>query len=320
MMVLQQSRREFVLAASTIVAGSLISPKTFSAPLVYQKKVNPLCVFTKCLQFLDYAQLAETLASIGFDGADLPVRKGGYILPEKVQTELPKVVRSLKSTGIDVPMIVTSINDPDDPHTDKILGIASQLGIKHYRMGYFKYDPVKSVQENLDQHKRTMERLAKINQKFGIHGEYQNHAGTGVGAPVWDLYWILKDSDPADIGVQYDIRHAVCEGGNSWPIGMNLIAPWIKSFDIKDFLWYKDQGKLKIKNVPLGEGMVDYDMFLKEYSRHRLGGPISIHYEYDLGGAEHGKIQPTMGLEQISVYLKRDLKWLRTKLNEHKIA
>src|SRR5690606_11951950 len=131
---------------------------------------------------------------------------------------------------------------------------ASEAGVKHYRMGYLRYDSKKSIQENLDHHKRTMEKLAVLNRKFNIHGEYQNHSGKIVGAAIWDLHWILKDTDPADIGIQYDIRHAVCEASNSWPIGMELLAPWIGTVDIKDFLWYKDKEKWRAKNVPLGEG------------------------------------------------------------------
>jgi hypothetical protein len=69
-----------------------------------------------------------------------------------------------------------------------ILGTASELGITHYRMGYMTYDPAKTVKESLDVHKRTMEKLEKVNRKLNIHGEYQNHSGTRVGGPVWDVY------------------------------------------------------------------------------------------------------------------------------------
>jgi len=317
-----QSRREFIQASSTLLAGTAIASTAFAKVAAFQSVSPTLCVFTKCLQFLDHHQLGDALAKIGFQGADIPVRKGGYILPENVEKELPEAIRTLKRAGIGVPMIVTGINDPGDPYLERILGTASQNGVAHYRMGPLKYDPLQSVPQNLDRYKKTMEELSILNHKFGIHGEFQNHAGKGVGAPVWDLYWMLKDSDPEKIGVQYDIRHAVCEGGNSWSLGMSLLAPWIKSIDIKDFVWYQDSidsKKWKIKNVPLGEGMVDYDAFLKEYVRLQLKGPISIHYEYDLGGAEHGGSQPTMGLAKISDYLKKDLDWLKGKLKAHKI-
>jgi L-ribulose-5-phosphate 3-epimerase len=242
------------------------------------------------------------------------------VLPQNVKIDLPKAVKALKKSGISVPMMVTGIVNPDDQFTENVLGTASELGIRYYRMGYLNYNPAKSIPENLDQHKRTIEKLEKINRKFGIHGGYQNHSGTNVGAPVWDLYWILKDSDPAFIGVQYDIRHAVAEGGVAWPLGMKLLAPWIKTTAIKDFYWKKENRKWILENVPLGEGMVDFNAFLKMYSSLGISGPVSIHLEYNLGGAEEGKTNPTMGLDKISEYMKNDNNWYRAKLKEMGIS
>jgi sugar phosphate isomerase/epimerase len=313
------NRREFIKTTSIVTAGALVNQEIFSAGIKFKTKAYPVCVFTKCLQFLDYDHLGETIASIGFDGADIPVRKGGHVFPENVKIDLPKVIKALQKAGIKVPMMVTDISGPDYPEIESVLGTASQLGITHYRMGYLNYDPANTIPENLDIHKKTMEKLEKVNRKFNIHGEYQNHSGTRVGGPVWDLYWILKDTDPAYIGAQYDIRHATCEGGNSWPIGMKLLAPWIKTTDIKDFIWKKQNRKWEVENVPLGEGQVDFNAYLKEYSRLGINGPVSIHYEYTLGGAESGKTNPTISLDKISSYLKNDLKWFRAKIKEHKI-
>ena len=318
-------RRQFIKAALAAAAGVAISPQAFGQSPVRPAPAagKPVNVFAKCLQFLDYDQLGETLARLGFDGADLPVRPGGTVLPEKVKTDLPRAFKALQQQGRSIPMIVTAINDPEDPHTEHILGTASQLGIKYYRMGYFGYDKTKSVPQNLEVHKKTMEKLEKINRKYGIHGGYQNHSGTGVGAPVWDLYWLLQDRDPAYIGLQYDICHGVTEGGVSWPLALKLMAPWIKTAAIKDFIWARDsQNKKKpwrIKYVPLGEGMVDFNAYLTQYKALGLAGPVTVHFEYDLGGAEHGKTNPAMSLADMSAYLKKDLGWLRQQFREHGI-
>ena len=295
-------------------------PNTFAGSMAAANP-SPVCVFTKCLQHLDYDRLAETINRAGFDGADLSVRKGGHVLPAEVIVNLPKAINILTKVGLKVPMMVTDIKSADDPDIEKVLGTASQQGIKYYRMSYLNYEAGKTIPENLDIHKKAIERLEKINRKFNIHGEYQNHAGTRVGGPVWDVYWLLKDSDPAFIGSQYDIRHAVCEGGTSWSIGLKLLAPWIKTIAIKDFVWNKDNNtKWKIKDMPLGEGMVDYDAYLKEYVKLGISGPASVHYEYDLGGAESGSAKSTMSNDEILVCLKKDLQWIKSKFKEHGVS
>lgn len=316
---MKQSRRDFIKSASAVSAGAIISPKLFSGPQLSNTGSDPICVFTKCLQFLDYAQLGETLAAVGFSGADLSVRDGGHVLPENVKADLPRAVKALRKAGVSVPMMVTGITDPEDPHTETVLRTAADLGIGYYRMGYMSYDPVKSVPDNLAAHKKKFEHLEKINRKYGIRGCYQNHSGARVGGPVWDIHWLLKDFDPEYIGVQYDILHAVVEGAGSWPLGMRLLSPWIKTTAIKDFYWNKQDGEWKRTYVPLGEGMIDYDAYLEEYINLGISGPVTIHYEYDLGGAEKGSRNPTMSLKDISEFMISDLKWLKNKFSEHNI-
>jgi L-ribulose-5-phosphate 3-epimerase len=217
-------------------------------------------------------------------------------------------------------MIVTDIITPEDPLTEVILGTASDLGVGYYRMGDLSYDHAKTIIDNLTAYKKTFEQLEKINRKFGIQGCFQNHSGTRVGSPVWDIYWLMNGSNPEYLSVQYDIRHAVCEGGESWPLGLELLSPWIKTTVIKDFYWKKENEKWEITSVPLGEGMVDFDAYFKEYIKLGISGPVTVHYEYDLGGAESGSSNPTMSLTEISKFMKKDFNWLKKKFNQYGMA
>ncbi|MBL7971630.1 MAG: sugar phosphate isomerase/epimerase [Prolixibacteraceae bacterium] len=314
-------RRRFIQTTGLSVAGLSLSGSTWGTSEANGKTVKrPLCVFTKCLQFLTMDEMGEVLAQLGFDGADIPVRAGGQIDPSNVKTELPQAVKTLRKYGVEIPMIVTAITDPDNPDSVATLQAMADSGINYYRMGWLGYEPSKSIQQNLDDHRRTFEKLAKLNERLGIHGGYQNHSGIHVGAPVWDLYDLLKDVDPRFLGVQYDIRHAVTEGGYSWILGMKRIAPWIRTVDIKDFVWGRNaKGHWRHQNVPLGEGMVSFDEFLTEYASLNAEAPISIHYEYDLGGAETGKKTITMDRIKIYNYLKKDLDWFKNAMKKNRI-
>jgi L-ribulose-5-phosphate 3-epimerase len=317
---MMQSRRSFVKKsiagaatfgmAGPVLAGEMLNPETKRA----------IHVFTKCLQFLSYEEMAELLTEHGFAGADMTVRPGGQVLPENAETDLPKAIKALRNAGIDSKMITTSINNPEDKFTLPILKTMADMGIRYYRTGYLEYDHSKSIPQNLEAHKITFEKLEKLNREYGVTGNYQNHSGRRVGGPVWDLYELLKDRDPEYIGVQYDIRHATVEGGVSWPLGLRLLAPWIRTTDIKDFIWEKNEkGEWKIKNVPLGEGIVDFKSYFELYKSLGIEGPVSIHYEYDLGGAEHGSRNPGMSLNEISRWLKKDLNFLENQFRQFRL-
>ena len=75
-------RRQFIKAALAAAAGVAISPQAFGQSPVRPAPAagKPVNVFAKCLQFLDYDQLGETLARLGFDGADLPVWSRDVVL------------------------------------------------------------------------------------------------------------------------------------------------------------------------------------------------------------------------------------------------
>ncbi len=314
-------RRNFIKTTGLATAGISLTEKGLANSSATAKAVKrPLCAFTKCLQFLPMEEVGKALAKTGFDGADLCVRPAGQIEPKNVKTELPQAVKTLQKYGVGIPMMVTGITDPSEPFAVETLQTAADSGIKYYRMGWLAYDFAKTIQQNLDGFKKNFDNLAKLNEKLGIHGGYQNHSGLHVGAPVWDLYELLKGVDPRFLGVQYDIRHGVTEAGYCWKLGMKRIAPWIRNIDIKDFVWGKtEKGIWQHQNVMLGEGMVNFDEFLKEYATLKVEAPISIHYEYDLGGAETGKTTTTMDPEKIYGMMKKDLEWFRKCLLKNQI-
>ena len=314
-------RRNFIIKTGLSAAGIGLAGTNMAGSLFSAKQVKrPVCAFTKCLQFLNFEQIAEVLARLEFDGADITVRPDGQIEPENVKAELPQAVKALEKSGVSIPMMVTAVTDTNDKLSVETLKIAADLGIKYYRMGWLAYDFSKPMQKNLDIYKSQLEKLSELNEKLGIHGGYQNHSGLHVGAPVWDLYGLLKDINPKYLGVQYDIRHATTEGGYSWILGMKRIEPWIRTICIKDFVWGKnDKGEWKHENVMLGEGMVKFDEFLKEYATLKVEAPVSMHFEYDLGGAEFGNKTTSMDPEKIYGMMKKDLEWFRKSLAKNQI-
>ena len=314
------NRRDFLATLAAAGAGALLplSTEAGAAPGLHQAPAaeRKICVFSKHLHWLGIPEMAKTAAGLGFDGVDLTVRAGGHVLPEKAVAELPRAVEVIRKAGLDVPMIASDIIDPKHPLTEPILKAASQAGIKYYRTAYLDYDPALGVAKTLEKHKKQLQELAALNQKYNIHGAYQNHTGTRVGGPVWDLWVLLKDIDPRWLGVQYDPKHATAEGGFSWIHGMDLLQAHIRCMDIKDFIWAKKDGKWRHQLVPLGEGMVDFKTYFKLVKQYNIPEVMSMHFEYPLGGAETGKRELTVPKEEVLAAMKRDLQTLRTMLQE----
>jgi sugar phosphate isomerase/epimerase len=127
-----------------------------------------------------------------------------------------------------------------------------------------------------------MNGLARLNEKYKIHGAYQNHAGSNFGAPVWDVWTVIKDMDPQWTGCQYDVRHATVEGNRSWPLGMKLLKDHIRCMVSKDFEWGEKDGRAIEVNVPIGEGIVDFETYFGMVKEMNIHGPITMHLEYEM--------------------------------------
>ena len=304
----------YALSTSETLAAS---PKTIlPASTPWEVSSAKVCIFSKQMHWLGYEEMARTAAEIGFDGIDLTVRPNGHVLPENVSTELPKAVAAARKVGLEVPMITTDITDARQPHAARVLETAGKLGVKYYRTGWLPYPEEASLPQTLEKYRRQLKELSELNRKHGIHGAYQNHAGTDVGAAVWDLWYLIKDLDPRWMGLQYDIKHATLEGGQSWPLDLRLMHPYIKTIDVKDFIWVKKDGAWQVQYVPLGEGMVDFRKFFSLVKKHNIHAPISLHLEYPLGGAESGAKKLSMNSSRVVEAMQKDLHTLRGLLKE----
>jgi L-ribulose-5-phosphate 3-epimerase len=317
------SRKNFIKTAAIGIAalplGNIVlgDDRKVTRPIISPAadgKIS-LNIFSKHLQWLNYADMANQAAKLGFEGVDLTVRKGGHVLPERVKEDLPKALSAVKQAGLSINSITTDIIDADDMLTHAVLKAASDAGIKNYRMGWYGYDKKLTPLQNVDQFKKRFAALAKVNEHYQIHGDYEHHTGR-FGNSMWDLYEAIKDLSPQWIGCQFDIHHATIDGAMSWPINLDLIKDYVRSITIKDFYWKKTNKGWDIANAPLGQGMVEFRKYLAQLKSFNFKGPIIMHYEYPLGGADQGAGKLTLPKEQVLASMQADVNTLKSWLKE----
>jgi len=308
------NRRRFAKLAALSSLG-LGSKKLPASADKRPRWTRPLSIhlFSKHLQFLDYDAMSKVAAELGFDGLDLSVRPGGHVEPENVESDLPKAVEAMADAGLLSIMMTSKVTNASDELNCNVLNTAADQGIKYYRMGYYEFDGEKTWKENLDGHHEDMAALAELNHEHGLHGAYQNHAGGRVGAYIPDIVYLLEGLDSRWVGCQYDIRHATVEGGKAWPRGVQWLKKYMSTIVIKDFTWAQNPktGKWAVMNTPLGDGMVDFISYFQLLRKLDIHPVVSLHAEYDLGGANHGDRKISIPKKQVYKALAKDLKVLR---------
>ncbi len=293
------NRRTFLAGAALVPLAAVGAPAA-GVPPAGARRRNTLCLFTKPFESLGYEALAQTVAGLGVDGIEATIRPGGHIVPEKVEEELPKMLAALKKRGLEMTIMTTGITSTKDAPGVKQLRTAAALGIRRYRLGYFRYDLAKPVLAQLDGLRAQVKELAALNAELGLQALYQNHSGRGyVGAPLWDLQRLFEGIDPRHMAVAFDLGHATAEGTGSWETQFNVIRPHLGVVYVKSFRWTNN----RLDWGPLADGIVDRQ-FLKRLVQSGYTGPINLHEEY----IDHR--DPKLVPQHIEAY-RRDLATLR---------
>jgi sugar phosphate isomerase/epimerase len=307
------SRRSFIQTAAGAVA---LAPGRQSSRSVVQRASDgggfrgSLCFFSKHLPRMNGRELGRSLKALGFDGVDLTVRPGGHVDPRRVASELPVFVDAIRHEDLAVPMITTELLSDADPVAQPTLETAARLKIPFYKPGYYRYAFV-DVRKELEAAGKQLKGLADLSRRHGMRLGYHNHSGY-IGGPVWDFAPFIEPLDAATAGYYFDVRHAVVEGGDGgWRTAFNLVTPRLSMIALKDFFWEKSGGSWRVRNCPMGEGMVDWKQFFAMLAKARFHGPTSLHVEYEVTGAT-----PAAEEENMLAAAARDLAFIRARLAE----
>jgi sugar phosphate isomerase/epimerase len=221
-------------------------------------------------------QMAQTLDEIGLD-LELTLRKQGHITPEKAPDELPAMAAALAKKKRRILWVALDTVRPDEPHWEKAIRTAKQVGVPQYRHRGFQYEPGKPLKAQIANFNSMAREFAAANREIGIQAVYQLHSGPRhAGSAAWDLDMILGDIDPKYFGVAMDTRHVMVEQGLAWPTALQLLAPRTVALCVKSFKWEGDQ----VTDVPLGQGRVKKTIVDQVVAAHGGPLPICIHIEY----------------------------------------
>ena len=116
------NRRKFIKGMVIVSAGVPFSGALASVSETLKESGYPINFFTKPLDKYGPGFMMDTLKMAG-DGLDLTVRPKGCVLPEKVETDLPKMVNMANKKGLGLKMMITRIKNPDDPFAYKVLAM-----------------------------------------------------------------------------------------------------------------------------------------------------------------------------------------------------
>lgn len=306
----RSSRSVLGLAALAGAAGS--SRGDGPAANVLRPKI---AAFTESFQDRPIAEVCRMFKGIGLDGLDLTVRPGGHIAPEMAPVELPKAVEAARDAGTQIQFLTTAITDAT-PEAEKLLAVAGESGITRIKMGYYRYGKFGTLKSQMDGIRRQILRVAKVAAKHHVLPCVHIHSGDTIPSHGTQLYQLINDISPDQVGAYVDPMHMSLEGGgDGWRQGLDLLAPWIALCSVKNFAWEqvgrdaKGQMRWKTRKVPIADGFAPLPEFVAILKSLGFAGVYSLHSEYK-GGNSFRDLSTQGCLDQTAA----DLKYFRTLL------
>jgi sugar phosphate isomerase/epimerase len=301
------SRREFI--ARTVVAASAAALcGTGAIPAFSAEQWPPsVVVFSKIYQDLklNFEDAAALTAEAGLDGIDCPVRPGGEILSEHAAKEMPEYAAVLKKRNLQLPLLTTGITSVASPHTEEILRAAKQLGVQYYRLGFTNKQPDAPPGKQVSEVRAKLKDLAVLNKELGLGAVLENHSASGrgyVGGDLSEMYEVVKDFDPAQIGVAFDIGHAIIAHGDDWHDRFERLKSHLRVAYIKDIK--RGQGFVRF-----GQGELASNGYFKLLKELGCRTPVCLHIEFDWSDKGKSKTRAALlqALQESTRVLRR---WL----------
>lgn len=278
-----------------------------------------LMMFTKHLAPLPLREAARAIKELGFDGADLTVRPGGYVDPTDVRAALPEAISMFKAHGLAVGLLTTAITNAADPTAAMIFESAAAVGVREVKLGYWKYDRFGTFQSALDQAARDLDGIEQLARRTNVRASLHTHSENFLTAFAPIVWHLIKDRDPQAIGAYVDPGHMSVEGGgDGWRMGLDLLGPRISVVAVKDLDWARtdDPDALLAKPrwytriVPLSRGIVPWPNVFACLRAVGFDGWVSLHSEYQ---GPHSWRELTT--QQVIEQTREDITYLRQAID-----
>jgi sugar phosphate isomerase/epimerase len=299
------SRRQFLQTSATAASAFALAGALPSLLWAAEKFAPPVALFDKVLHQikLSLEDSAALIEEAGLDGVDCAVRPNDRIEPSRVKDDLPRYAELLQKRGRKLLLLTTAIQNPTSPNARDILETARRLGVKIYRVGFLRLAKDSTPAQQIAELKPRLRDLVALNKELGMCAVVQNHSPSGnsgyLGGNLADMYEIVKDFPPAQLGVAFDLGHALVVHGDDWKKHFEQLKPHLGVAYIKD-------ADRKRRFVAFGEGEFGQTDYFTRLKQVNYSAPFSMHIEYDWAkGGEQNRAALARALRESLATLRK---------------
>lgn len=269
-------------------------------------KTPSITVFTKPWPELPVEQLADLVASLGFDGIELPIRPGFQVEPENMKDELPKAAAIFRDLGLAIQSVATDL-------TPEAIEACAEAGVPILRT-MLSLDPELSYFENVDAFRQQCEGLMAATAGSGVSIGLQNHCDRFASSAV-SIMQAIEPLGSDHVSAVLDLGHTGLDGELE-DIAIDVCWSRLSMVNLKNSVRERtsvEEGvqQWRRKWVPGKDGITNWDKGIEELGKRNYTGPICITAEY-----ADDNFKPYSG-DAILPYLKEDMDYLKHLIGKY---
>jgi sugar phosphate isomerase/epimerase len=234
-------------------------------------------VFSGVLPELSPEEAVEAIARNGYDGVEWRVN-GEYHFPAAEIEKHTARIRSLSAgAGLDVVSLTgyTPLDDSEDLR--RMTAAAGEIGCPRFRAFAAHYDPDEDYWAQHDRIRADLDTVENVVRGSGVKALLEVHFGTLLASP--SLAWeIMRDHDPALVGVILDPANTVIEGAMPTRMGLDMLGPYVDLVHVKNICWERtdEDGGWRWRFADLVEGQLDWTECIPALRQSGYDGYLSF--------------------------------------------
>jgi sugar phosphate isomerase/epimerase len=258
-----------------------------------------ICATTVMMPEYDMRETAECLARLGFDGAEWRCRhipegqqdkayspwgnvKNDFS-PDNLATRGEELVALSREFNLPVVCLATAMSATQLDEVAKVAEGCAKWGLPMFRLGAPRgYNPEENYRDLIADTIRVLGPALDITRQNGVRAILEIHRNTVMcsASQAWN---IVREFDPADVGVIFDIANmSLGQGHEPTKMGLDLLGDYVAHVHAGGGQPVpadrNEQGQLQYRwdTVDLADSIIDVSLFCRELQARDYQGFISV--------------------------------------------
>ena len=276
-------------------------------------------VFSGVLPELDSGEVCARLARHGYDGVEWRVNGEYHWRAASIDRDAPRIEQLCRAHGLEIAGLTTYVRPDDEEGIRRLTAACQVLDCPRFRIFSAMYDPTVGYFSLRDQTRSQLEKLARRLEGTGVKALLEIHFGTIFSTPAL-AFELLRDMDPASIGVVLDPANLVIEGSMDLRLALDMIGPFVDLVHVKNISWERTAaGKWRWRFDELADGMCDWAVVLPALKAIGYDGWLSFENLWRVPVRHRGYVaedlaDASLPPRDIDERLTAELAWLRERV------